>query len=206
MKIAYIHVPKDGPSAKTLMNRALALGAEKILDDRVSDGEGRFWTKPELWAGHALRPGDELILLSAESLLDRPEVGIDGDKKSYRRMKGEFRALLKPLGALGVPVAVNGGAAKVYVTDEDVDAFIDMAVAESHGKGAKAGGQAKGKPGRPVKYFATDDQKKMVCAMWWDKAIDRDTVRRNATEMVGWTVTDNVIKSWCGVKRERPDG
>ena len=203
MKIAYIYVPKKGASAKKLMNDARAYGAERILDDKEEDG--RFWTRADLWAGHALRPDDELILLTAESLLDRPE-DMDGVKKSYRRMKADFRALLKPLGALGVTVAVAGGTPCLYVTDEDVDAFIDMAVEESHGNGAKAGGQAKGTPGRPVKHFATDEQKKMICAMWWDKAIDRENVRRNGTEMLGWKVTDNVIKAWCGPKRERPDG
>jgi hypothetical protein len=203
MKIAYIYVTKDGPSAKKLMDAARGFGAERVLDDREEDG--RFWTRPDLWAGHALRQGDELILVTAESLLDRPE-DMDGVKKSYRRMKADFRALLKPLAALGVRVSVAGGKPVLYATDEDVDTFIDLAVAESHGNGARAGGQAKGKPGRPVKYFATDEQKKMICAMWWDKAIDRETVRRNATEMVGWSVTDNVVKSWCGVKREKPDG
>lgn len=203
MKIAYIHVPKKGTSAKVLMNRARKLGAERVLDD--TEENGRFWTQTELWAGHALRPGDELILLTAESLLDRPE-DMDGAKKSYRRMKGAFYKLLKPLGALGVPVSVAGGEPRLYITDADVDFFIDMAVAESHGKGAKAGGQAKGKPGRPVKYFATDEQKQAVCAMWWNKGVDRSDVLHTATEMLGWHVTENVIKTWCGPKREKPNG
>ena len=212
MMIGYGCIPRDGKSEHAVNKALVALGAEKTFIDsaltpgQIRDGAKREWRDGPIFVGHALRSGDELILLSAESLVDRPETDIDGTLKSYRRMKAEFRRILKPLAVLGVRVRIGDGDPVLYDTDDAVDAFIDMAVDEAHRRASGKGGKGeKRKPGRPIKYYATDEQKKAICLMWWDKAIERDTVRHNATEMLGWTVTDNVIKTWCGVKREKPD-
>lgn len=202
MKIGYGCIPRDGKSETEVASRLEALGAEKVF----VDGKGRAWRDDPMFTGGAIREGDTVILLSAESLVDE-EFDMDDNPRSYRRMKAQFRKHLKPIAALGVPVAVGDGDPVLYDTNDAVDGFIDMAVKERHRRKSSDGGSGeKRKPGRPVKYFATDEQKKTICMMWWDKAIDREVVRNAATEMVGWKVTDNAIKAWCGAKREKPDG
>lgn len=202
MKIGYAYVPRDGVSEKVASRELYDLGADKVFVDVKS----REWRDNPMFFKDAVRKGDHFILLSAEGFLDE-EFDIDGKPKSYRRMRGAIRAMLKPVAALGVTVSIRDGKAMTYSDNETIDHFIDVAVEERHKRLSSSGGSgAKRKPGRPVKYFATDDQKKAICLMWWDKAIERGSVRANATEMVGWKVTDNVIKSWCGNVREKPDG
>lgn len=202
MNIGYACVPHDAPGEKEAAKLLIEFGAEKVFIDTKS----RTWRDDGLLVGAVIRPGDTFILLSAEGLVDQEE-DMDGNPKSYRRMKAQFRKVLKPIGQMGIPLRIRDGEPRIYSTNDDIEAFIDVAVEERHRRLSQDGGRGeKRKPGRPIKYFATDEQKKAICLMWWDKSIDRETVRRNASEMVGWTVTDNVVKSWCGVKREKPDG
>jgi len=202
MNIGYAFVPRDAPGENQAAKLLVELGAEKVFVDTKS----RTWRDDGLLVGAVIRPGDTFIILSAEGLVDEEE-DLDGNPKSYRRMKAQFRKVLKPLGQMKIPVRIRDGEPRIYDTNEAIEDFISLAVDERHRRLSSDGGRGeKRKPGRPIKYFATDEQKKAICLMWWDKSIDRDTVRRNATEMVGWTVTDNVVKSWCGVKREKPDG
>lgn len=183
---AYLFVGPRTMSEREQWAAVIAAGADesRIWIDKAPSRESRA-----NMIERGLASGDVLVLAFAGA------IGAGGNTRDRKKV-------VRALGDLGVRLQVRDGPAVLYDAPEKIDEFLATARLES----LRAHGRLIGKAarGRPAKIPISDEQKVVICRLWWDKEIAVSKVYRVASELLGHKVERHHLQYWCSPLRQRP--
>ncbi|MEM1046511.1 MAG: hypothetical protein AAGL24_10180 [Pseudomonadota bacterium] len=179
----------EGPRTCTARKQLYALKKAGVDRDSIWKDVSPSREERDEMIYRGLRSGDVVVIAMASI------IGSGGNTRDRLQV-------VKRLGEMGVRIQIADGPPILY---DDAEKIADF-MAEAGSGARRLSGRLLGKKarGRPIKIPITDEQKKVICPLWWDREVQAAKVRRIASELVGHDVERHHLQHWCGPLRQKP--